>query len=66
MIRSDGKVKRNEITGNNLNGIFVTGRNNKMHIEANQFIGYNKMAGIKLEEEANVSIYNNTIVRNLA
>ncbi len=44
----------------------LTGRNNKMRIEANQFIGYNKKAGIKLEEEASPCIYNNTIVRNLA
>ena len=34
-IRGDGKIKRNEITGNNHNGILITGRGNKAIIEAN-------------------------------
>ena len=34
-VRGDGKIKRNEITGNNENGLLVTGRNNKVVIEAN-------------------------------
>jgi len=34
-VRCDGKVKRNEITGNNKNGILLSGKNNRMRIEAN-------------------------------
>ena len=62
MIRSDGKVKKNEISGNSMNGIYCMGRNNRMNILGNMFVGYNKMAGIKLEDEAYVTIFNNTIV----
>jgi len=65
-IRCDGKIKKNEISGNKANGIYCCGRNNKTRIESNTFIGYNKLAGIKLEDEAGCVILKNNIIRNLA
>lgn len=49
-----------------MNGIYCCGRNNKTKIVSNTFIGYNKHAGIKLEDEAGCFIIKNNIIRNLA
>ena len=61
----DGKIKHNDISGNLSNGIYCTGKNNRVWIESNYFIGYNKFAGIKLEDEATSMIYKNTIMKNM-
>lgn len=52
-MRCDGRIKSNiTISGNKENGIHCTGMNNHTRIENNNFIGYNKKAGIKADSEA--------------
>ena len=64
-ILCNGKIKMNDISGNQQCGVYINGRNNKALIEQNFFIGFNKMAGIKLENEANATIIKNTIMNNM-
>lgn len=66
LLRCDGRIKSNQtISGNKENGIHCTGMNNFTRIESNNFIGYNKKAGIKADSEARISIYKNKISKNL-
>jgi len=60
-----GTIQRNSIGYNKKNGIHVIGINNSCNIFDNEHIDYNKMAGIKIADEAKASIARNNIVRNL-
>lgn len=65
-VRCDGRIKNNQaISGNKENGIHCTGANNYTRIESNNFIGYNKKAGIKADTEAKISIFKNKVSKNL-
>lgn len=65
-IRSDGRVKSNDISGNKENGIHCSGYKNYCKIEHNSFIGYNKKAGVKADNGAQIVVYKNNICKNLA
>lgn len=65
IIRCDGRIKSNIITGNKENGIHCAGLNNFTRIEQNTFIGYNMKAGIKADSDAHIIIYKNKISKNL-
>lgn len=64
-IRCDAIIKGNEISGNKENGVNCSGNMNLTRIEDNRFIGYNKMAGVKGDNYARISVTNNTISKNL-
>jgi F-box protein 11 len=64
-LRCDAKIKNNEISGNKENGINCNGNNNFTRIENNTFIGYNKRAGIKADNNASIIVYKNMIGKNL-
>ena len=64
--RCDGRIKTNlSISGNFECGIFCEGNQNFTRIQLNSFIGYNKKAGIKVDNGARVQINNNKISKNL-
>ncbi|KAL4497849.1 hypothetical protein ABPG72_000604 [Tetrahymena utriculariae] len=64
-IRCDAIIKNNlSICRNNDNGIHCKGINNYTKIELNSFVAYNKKAGIKVDEEATVSIFKNKVLKN--
>jgi hypothetical protein len=65
-IRCDGLIEKNEISANKKNGVLVSGNNNFTRIIGNPFIGYNKLAGIRVEKSAHASIVKNSICKNLA
>ena len=65
-LRCDGKIKSNvSISGNKENGIHCTGFKNYTKIEQNAFIGYNKKAGVKADNDAYIVVYRNKISKNL-
>lgn len=63
-IRSDGKVRNNEILGNFENGIEASGNKNFLRIESNTIM-YNLKAGVRSEQEADIVIFQNQIGKNL-
>lgn len=65
-MRCDAKIKYNTIQRNKEFGIIVTGSNNFTRIEKNLTISENTRAGIKVENDANASIVQNTIELNFA
>ncbi len=59
-------IKNNPmIAENQENGIRIRGINNHTRVEGNGFIGYNKLAGVMVEEEAEAHLFKNTISKNL-
>lgn len=65
-LRCDAKIKSNEISGNKENGIKCSNNNNFTRIEQNEFIGYNKKAGVRADNGASIVIIKNNISKNLA
>ena len=64
-IRCDGLIEKNEISANKRNGIHVSGYNNYPRILGNTFIQYNKLAGIRVDNNAHCSIFRNSVSKNL-
>lgn len=58
-------ISTNEIMYNHLNGIICTGRDNTPKIVNNKLIAYNKMSGIKIDDEAHAIIAKNMIYKNM-
>jgi hypothetical protein len=54
------------ISGNKWNGICCLGDNNHTKVLKNPFIGYNRLAGIKVDENAKISIHRNKITKNFS
>ena len=64
--RCDGRIKSNQtISGTKENGIHCTGLKNFTKIESNNFICYNKKAGIKADSDAHIVVVKNKISKNL-
>lgn len=59
------KIQLNEISSNRSNGIYCYGFNNMTRIEENTAISFNKLAGIKIDQEATVFIFNNKSFKNI-
>lgn len=59
------KISKNEITSNRYNGINALGYNNITRIEENENISFNKLAGIKVDNEANIVIMKNYVFKNI-
>ena len=63
-MRCDALIKFNTIKSNKDFGILVTGEQNYTRIEKNLCIDNNSKAGIKVENDAQVTITNNKISEN--
>jgi len=61
VIRNKSEIFTNEIGGNDENGIECIGKNNFTLIYNNPFIGLNRLAGIKCDLEASITINRNFI-----
>ena len=61
---SNPNIKKNDISSNVGNGIFCTSIGNNSHIVSNK-IHFNKHAGIKVGDTANVKILRNDIYKNI-
>lgn len=60
-LRCDSKIYYNDICGNAENGIHCEGKENYTKIKSNVFIGYNKKAGIRADNNAKLVIQSNFI-----
>jgi len=62
---SNAKIKLNDISRSTINGIKISGHNNYSIVKKNVRITKNKMAGIKIENEASPKIIENRISNNM-
>lgn len=62
---NQSKIKLNEISDNQRNGVRVSGENNKSVVIQNVSICRNKKAGVRIEEKARAKVKGNTINNNI-
>jgi F-box protein 11 len=55
----------NEILSNRMNGVHCIGLNNNTKLINNRVIAYNKMAGVRVDDEAHIVAAKNLILKNL-